>query len=125
MPFTSPWKENFGKINENAESFHLPPLVEIRKDGKHFRKIISGIKIDPSNIILSTIKESIEGQGYIIRLYNPSDRTQMVSVELPNSNSEVNKVRLDESFESKIDLINNSFTYETKGFSIDTFLIKK
>jgi mannosylglycerate hydrolase len=125
MPFSSPWKENFGKINEHCEIFHFPPLIETRKDGEHFRKMISGIKIDPSNVILSTVKESINGEGYIIRLYNPYDRTHMVKIDLGHPCLEIFKVKLDESKELKMDLEKNSFSFETLPFAINTFLINR
>jgi mannosylglycerate hydrolase len=124
MPFSSPWKENFAQINESAEKFHLPPLVEIRKDGKHFIKNIPGVLVEPSNVILSTIKESLDSKGYIIRLYNPIERSHLVKVELPTAPKQVFKVRLDETVISEMELNKNCFNFESGPYSIDTFLIR-
>jgi alpha-mannosidase len=78
LPRSNAWSEDMGIINEAAEKILLPIRSTRRKI--EASDMQSQLEISNPAIVLSAFKLSEDGEGVIIRMYNPSDRTQSTKV---------------------------------------------
>lgn len=61
-------------INEESERFHLPFVSIRRKDGAGLPMTGSFLSFEPRQLVLSAVKEAEDGEGTVVRVYNPTDQ---------------------------------------------------
>jgi len=60
------------QIQRESEQFHLPLLPVSRKQRELGKIRNVGLAISPKTLVLSAFKEAEDGDGFIVRVYNPS-----------------------------------------------------
>jgi len=97
VPLDGPWEGNLAMVNQASESFHLPFLVTRRKNGDLPPLRGSLFSMDNPRVVFSALKETEEGGGTAIRLYNPSPQEERVTLKFAAAIREANTARLDET----------------------------
>jgi alpha-mannosidase len=74
VPHRGSWDAEEGIVLREAQAFNLPAraMVSGQHDGQ-LRPSTSLIEIAPPELVLSALKRSLDGQGWIARVYNPLD----------------------------------------------------
>ncbi len=71
MPHEGNWIE--GKVAEHSEALNLPPLVAQTSGHEgSMPKTGSFLEIQPAEVRVSAVKKPEEGEGMIVRIYNPT-----------------------------------------------------
>ena len=81
-PHAGDWDQ--GKVSEQAEKFSLPVLTaqSTRTEKQELASEGSLIHLSSSDILFSGIKKAERGRSVILRLYNPTQRTIPVKIDL-------------------------------------------
>jgi alpha-mannosidase len=74
IPHTAEDFHDYGYLNEQLESFRLPVRAMRRGGEPAFDLAQFGIELQPTSLVLSGFKPAEDGQGMILRGYNPTDR---------------------------------------------------
>lgn len=122
-PHKGDWQ--IGEVYKESLNFNNP--LSVAQSGKA-RGILpvenSFIKIYPDDLIFSALKKAEDENGFVIRIYNPSDKDVEGRIEFHNSITKVEQVILEEIFVKEIHLINqNSFPVSLGKKKIGTYKI--
>lgn len=115
-----------GEVYREALNFNLPvSLVQTGKSKGTLPIENSFLKIYPDELIFSSLKKSEYGDGFILRIYNPTEKDIEGKIEFSNSISKVEQVTLEEIFVKEINLLDEkSFTVSLAKKKIGTYKIK-
>lgn len=123
-PHKGDWQ--LGNVYKEALNFnnHIS-LVQIGKAKGKLPPELSFMKITPDELVFSALKKSEDGNGFILRIYNPTEKDIEGKVEFSNSISKVEQVTLEEIFIKEINLLDEkSFTVSLAKKKIGTYKIK-
>ncbi|MFH0797095.1 MAG: alpha-mannosidase [Candidatus Omnitrophota bacterium] len=81
----------------------------------------SFIKTEGLDVVISALKRSEDGQGFILRLYESNGKAGKVTVTLPSEPKELRETNLIEEVKNKIPFTGRRFTIMVKPFQIATF----
>lgn len=105
-PHTGNWEK--GSVYSEARQFNVP--VTVMQVTAHKKGTLpSGIglfEIQPENLILSAFKKAEDRNGFIIRLFNPTDKSLEGSLKLYKEIQEAYSVNLNEERGAQIDINN-------------------
>jgi len=125
-PHLGNWQQ--ANVFEQAHAFNYPlRLVQTGKLSGNIGHELSFMEIEPKELVFSTIKlpENQQDNSFVLRLYNPTQRTLEGRVNFLASLDSVTKVSLEEIEIESVVLINeNSFGLSIEPKKIFTFLIK-
>lgn len=118
------WDE--GNVYEQALNFSNDlRLNQIGSSNGNLALENSFLKIEPSELVFSCFKKAEIGEGYILRIYNPTERIVEGTITFSLSVRDVELVTLEENLVTKIQLINDSKLNLSVGAKkICTFKIK-
>ncbi|MGL5936775.1 MAG: glycoside hydrolase family 38 C-terminal domain-containing protein, partial [Cetobacterium sp.] len=68
-------KQNLNTFEERLERFEIPLISNENTLNKDI------LNISNKNIVLSSFKKAYEGEGYILRVFNPNDNFEKISIE--------------------------------------------
>jgi mannosylglycerate hydrolase len=122
-PHKVDWQD--GEVYREALNFnnHLS-LVQTGKANGELPSELSFMKVTPDELVFSTLKKSEDGKGFVLRVYNPTEKDVEGKVEFYNSISKVEHVTLEEIFVREINLNDkNSFTVSLNKKKIGTYKI--
>lgn len=105
-----PHKSNYdiGKVFPEAIKFNQPlSLVETNNITENNLNSISFIKIKPENLIFSCFKKTEDNQSYILRVFNPTNKSLKGEITFLWKIKEAFLVNLEELIQDKINFINN------------------
>jgi alpha-mannosidase len=89
-------------------------------------KSSSIVKLEKGSFIISAIKTSNDGSGWIIRGYNPTSENQEVSLQIGTPFSSIQSISIDETdIIEKLDCKENRFTFIAAGYKICTFKVNR
>ncbi len=74
VPHSGSWEANDGLVLHEAQAFNLP--VRAIVSGQHEGVLpseVSLVKISPPELVVSALKRAQDGQGHVLRVYNPLD----------------------------------------------------
>lgn len=123
-PHKGDWQ--LGEAYKEALNFnnHIS-LVQTGKANGELPSELSFMKVTPDDLIFSALKQSENGNGFVLRIYNPTEKNVEGKVEFYNSLSKVEQVTLEEVLIKEINLIDkNSFAVSLAKKKIGTFKIK-
>ena len=123
-PHKGDWQ--VGEVYEEALNFnnHIS-LVQTGKANGNLPSELSFMKVTPDKLVFSALKKSEDGNGFVLRIYNPTEQDIEGKVEFYNSISKVEKITLEEVLVKEINLIDKkSFTVSLAKKKIGTFKIK-
>jgi alpha-mannosidase len=84
------------------------------------------VKLEKGSFILSAIKTSNDGSGWIIRGYNPTSENQEVSLQIGTPFSSIQSISIDETdIIEKLNCKENRFTFIAAGYKICTFKVNR
>jgi alpha-mannosidase len=83
LPRSNSWSDDIATINHATEKVLLPIRSTRRK--MEASDLPSQLEISNLAIVLSALKASEDGKGAIVRMYNPSDRSQSTKVSWPKA----------------------------------------
>ncbi len=83
-------------LNAACESFHLPLLAFRRKIVRPAAMHGSFLSIDSQRLTCSAIKEAEDGDGLVVRLYNPGPAEERATLQCTREIERARSVRLDE-----------------------------
>ncbi len=122
-PHSGNWKDG----NVYREALNFNNQLSIVQTGKAKGKLpaeLSFLKIEPEDLIFSALKKSEDGNGFVLRVYNPTEKDFKGEVEFYNPISKVEHVTLEEIFVREINLNSkNSFTVSLNKKKIGTYKI--
>jgi mannosylglycerate hydrolase len=95
LPHPAGWEQQVGLIQESAETFLLPVQAQPGKTDS-IQADRSFLQIEPSVLVLSAFKEAAQGDGLILRVYNPTPRTIEGKIWFADIPTEVQRVNLEE-----------------------------
>ena len=102
--------------------------ISIVQTGKANGKLpseLSFMKVTPDDLVFSALKKSEDGNGFVLRIYNPTEKDIEGKVEFYNSISKVEQVTLEEVLIKEINLNDKkSFTVSLAKKKIGTYKIK-
>ena len=75
-------------------------------------------------MVLDALKKAQDGNGYILRVYEPEQSRGTVKITLNLPFSKVTECNLMEVDERDIETDGNSFSFEIKPFEVRTFRIR-
>ncbi len=93
MPHCGDWEE--GNVWKESESFNLGlSLAQIAPTDHGKNELVhSFLELKDENLSVSGIKRSEDGMGYVVRLFNPSDKTVKNSVRLNGGIAPIEKAQ--------------------------------
>jgi len=123
-PHKGDWQD--GDVYKEALNFnnHIS-LVQTGKANGELPAEISFMKVTPDDLIFSALKKSEDGNGFVLRIYNPTEKDIEGKVEFSYPILKVEQITLEEVFAKEIKLIyKNSFTVSLAKKKIGTYKIK-
>ncbi len=85
---------------------------------------MSFMKVTPEELVFSALKKSEDGNAFVLRIYNPTEKDIKGKVETFNKINKVEQVTLEELYVKDIDLINdNIFPVSLDKKKIGTYKI--
>ena len=96
LPHGSDENDGSALVNTEAELFHLPLIPIRRKNAGNLPLEGSFLSISTERIVLSALKEAEDGNGTIVRVYNPSASEAEGLIRFTDAVKEAAMVRLDE-----------------------------
>lgn len=93
-----------GKVYEQAERLNVPlsPVQTCAHTLGHLPQKMSFMSIEPENLILSAFKKSEDRHSYVLRVFNPLDKTIHGKINLSTSFNEVYLLNLNEERKIKL-----------------------
>ncbi|MCD5408291.1 glycosyl hydrolase-related protein [Candidatus Bipolaricaulota bacterium] len=90
-PYRGTWEE--ARVWEAAHAFRAPPLgVQLKGLGQgDIPEEVSFLSVEPAGLVVSAVKVAEQGDGIIVRLYNPTRRPLAGEIRIP---WEVNQAEL-------------------------------
>lgn len=103
-PHIGDW--HVGEVYKEALNFnnHIS-LVQTGKAKGYLPADLSFIKITPDELVFSSLKKSEDDNGFVLRIYNPTEKDIDGNVELFNKFTKVEQVTLEEIFIKEINLV--------------------
>ena len=122
-PHRGDWQ--IGEVYKEALNFNNPlSVVQNGKSNGSLPIENSFIRIYPDDLIFSALKKSEDENGFVLRIYNPTDKDVEGRIELYNSVTKVEQVTLEEIFIKEINLLSqNSFPVFLAMKKIGTYKI--
>ncbi len=123
-PHKGDWQ--LGEAYKEALNFnnHIS-LVQTGKANGELPSELSFMKVTPGHLIFSALKQSEDENGFVLRIYNSTEKNVEGKVEFYNSLSKVEQVTLEEVLIKEINLSDkNSFTVSLAKKKIGSFKIK-
>ena len=125
FPHKGDW--HAGKVYREAFLFNYSPrLIQSNKLNGHLGHQAQMMKISPEALVFSTLKkaEHIDGNAFVLRLYNPTKEILNGNVAFLQKINDVKQVNLEEAPAEKIDLNDDhSFSINIKPAKIESYLI--
>jgi len=82
MPHSGTWKD--ARVGVEAEKLNLPMLAaQVGKHGGPLPRRLGLLEISPETVMLSAVKRAEDGEGLIIRIFNPSSDSLEAELKLP------------------------------------------
>lgn len=104
-PHKGDWQ--IGEVYKEALNFNNPlSLVQSGKANGTLPIVNSFIKIYPDDLIFSALKKSEDENGFVLRIYNPTDKDVEGRIEFFKAISKVEQVTLEEILVNEVELIN-------------------
>ncbi len=122
-PHKGDWQT--GEVYKEALNFnnHIS-LVQTGKANGDLPSELSFMKVSPDVLVFSALKKSEDGNGFVLRVYNPTEMDVEGKVEFYYSISKVEQVTLEEVLIKEINLINKkSFAVSLAKKKIGTYKI--
>lgn len=123
-PHKGDWQA--GEVYKEALNFnnHIS-LAQTGKANGELPSELSFMKVTPGDLVFSALKNSEDKNGFVLRVYNPTEKDVEGKVEFYNSISKVERVTLQEVLIKQINLIDkNSFAVSLANKKIRTYKIK-
>ncbi|MCS7052330.1 MAG: glycosyl hydrolase-related protein [Ignavibacterium sp.] len=123
-PHISDWQK--GEVYKEALNFnnHIS-IAQIGEAKGNLPCENSFMKIYPQQLIFSTLKKSENRDGFVLRIYNPTENDVEGKIEFFSKISKVEQVTLEEVFVKEINKLNdNSFPVSLAKKKIGTYRIK-
>ncbi|NWF50237.1 MAG: hypothetical protein HXY49_06820 [Ignavibacteriaceae bacterium] len=123
-PHISDWQP--GEVYKEALNFNNNiRLVQTGKAQGKLPSELSFMKVTPDDLVFSALKTSEDGNGFVLRIYNPTEKDIEGKVEFYNSLIKVEQVTLEEVLVKEINLIDKKgFTVSLAKKKIGTYKIK-
>ncbi|HET8844765.1 MAG TPA: glycoside hydrolase family 38 C-terminal domain-containing protein, partial [Ktedonobacteraceae bacterium] len=102
-PYAGPWSANAAGIRQQAHAFNTD--VFIIPTGLHIGRLgtdWSFVRLEPADLVLSAIKRSEDGNGLILRWYNPLDVEVMADITTALDFVQADGVSLNEEIHSPL-----------------------
>jgi alpha-mannosidase len=112
------------EINAQAELFHYPFMSVRRKSSVNGLSEKSLLEFSSRNVVLSAIKEAEDGNGYIVRWWNPANAAAENRLTAGFPVSSAAETNLRERTIKKIRERNGSFSINTNPCGISTLRLK-
>ncbi|MGM0572533.1 MAG: glycosyl hydrolase-related protein [Bacteroidota bacterium] len=125
-PHAGDWHR--GEVYKEAFLYNYPlRLVQSGKLGGKLGTQAQMMKVTPETLVFSALKkpEHVQGDAFVLRLYNPTNETQKGNVAFLPKISSVESVSLEETTEETIEVNNHhSFDINLKPGRIASYLIR-
>jgi mannosylglycerate hydrolase len=115
--------ENFIPIYHEAEKFRINPMSFIASIKTNEWANVSWLRIDPDDLHLSAFKEAEDENGFIIRIFNPSNSMVNGSIFLGKHIDEAWECRIDETNLNKLVIKELKLKIKVKPWKIFTLRI--
>ncbi|HYE57299.1 MAG TPA: glycoside hydrolase family 38 C-terminal domain-containing protein, partial [Rhodothermales bacterium] len=96
LPHGSGWSGEIGRIHEAAEAFLVPPVVHAGQ-GEAAGADRPVLALDPPALVLSAFKAADDGDGLVVRVYNPTPAPVTGTLRFFDGVEAVHRAGLDET----------------------------
>ncbi len=98
------YKDNYNELPNKAAEYFAPVKCAVCGRGKGDLPLESSlVSIDNKNLHITAIKRADNGEGIIVRLYNPTEIEQKFEFKSDRKYSRIEICKMDESFEGNTD----------------------
>ncbi len=113
-----------GGVLEEADR-HVAPVEPVQhgKSNGDLPQRHGFLSLTPETLQMSALKQADSGNGWILRLYNPTAKSVTGALSLPTIVANVNEVTLEETPLRKLPLDNHRLTVEMSPKKIVTLLL--
>jgi mannosylglycerate hydrolase len=120
MPHAGNWKDS--RIMGQAEKFNTSPIAYQLTPSDHGDLPVSNnlLEVSPSNLVVSTLKKPENGKGFLIRLYNPTDKQESITLGMHNGITSAAICNLIEEEKEHIEVKNNKINLKLNKGEIKT-----
>jgi alpha-mannosidase len=119
-PHTGTWKQALTERQGWDFNYKLHAL-QVEKHSGSLPAEHSFFRVEPSNVILTTVKKAEDSNALILRYYEWAGKDTQVKIDLPQGAVSATPTNLMENPDgAPIPVHNNSITVEAKPYSIDT-----
>lgn len=115
---------NIDDIAMEAYCLNVPTYTAKATDNASNKLSDSFLTIDCDNVMVETVKESVDGAGTIIRMYEYLNKRTEAVITIKSGFKSVEECNLIEQVERKVAADADEFTFTIKPFEVKTFLIK-
>lgn len=124
LPYNGSW--NTSKIHVEAKKIRDPLYVYVNNNGRNsYRKLEESlIEIEPENIIVESIKKSIEGDNIVLRIYESENKHGMLKIKTRFAISRAWRTNILEDKIREIPVVNNEIKYDLKPFELVSIMIQ-
>jgi alpha-mannosidase len=117
IPHSGGWENAYAQ----AYAFNAPlRAVAAPRSGGPLPQVLSFVRADPADFVLTAIKSPEDGKGLIVRGYNITDETQEVTLHLDLVWGRATRVGLDESLQEEVTVEGNSVRFRAAPKQIVT-----
>ncbi len=107
-PHKGNWEE--GKVYQESMLYNYEPRIVQAGRGKgQLEKNKSFIEFESDQIVLSALKKAEDGNGYIIRFYNPANREVEEKIKFNFNLTDVFLANLEEKKVNKVTIVNDNY----------------
>jgi mannosylglycerate hydrolase len=121
MPFEGTWIEDGNFLQ--AQQFDLPLAAIDVQDGTSLEWEQQMLRLEPMELVVSTLKRAERGEALILRLYNLSHQPQEAKLELPFAVTKAYEVNLLEEESESLDVEGSEVKFYVRGAEIKTIKI--
>ena len=125
MPHAGNWEES--RIMKQAERLNVSPIgYQLNpSDSGKMTTTDNLFDISPSNIVVSTLKRSEDGKGLMIRLYNPTENDETITLNVKVTVKNAYICNLIEEVKEEIKIQNHSLNLVVRKSEIKTVLLSE
>ncbi|MBE3559565.1 MAG: hypothetical protein IMW89_10100 [Ktedonobacteraceae bacterium] len=106
VPHSGDWQAEEALVLREAQNFNLPLAKRVIASELHEGRLASQaalVEIEPRELVLSALKRSNDGQGLVVRLYNPLEREVEAEIRLGCAFERVSVTNLLEEVQERLE----------------------
>ena len=127
IPHASTWQADNARVLQQAQAFNTPLTTSVAVAGSHTGQLgsrVALIDIEPPELVVSAIKRSADGQGMVVRLYNPLGEEREVAMHIGVAFTQAYMANLIEEYQQSLPCTDTGeVRFNLRGGGIQTIIV--